>query len=104
MHIGQSDIAAGEAEGEPGVIDAEKVEHRGVEVVDFGFVLDRFVAVVVGLAVDGSPFDAAAGEPEAEAEGIVIAAVAALGERRATELAGKDDERFIEQPTLLEIA
>lgn len=92
FHIRQPHVAASESEGEALVIDAEEVEHRGVEVVDLGAVLDDLVAVVVGLAVDRASLDAASGEPDAEAERVVIAAVASLGERGAAELAGPDDE------------
>ena len=56
-------------------------------------VLDGVVAEFVGRAVDRAALDAAAGQPDAEAVGIVIAAVAALRERRAAELAGEDDQR-----------
>src|SRR6059058_5522978 len=50
LHIRQSYVAAGEAVGEPSVIEAEQVQQRGVEVVDVKLVLDRLVAVLVGLA------------------------------------------------------
>ena len=50
-HVGQAEVAALEAEGEPLVVDAQQVEHRGVQVVDVDHVLDGVVAELVGLAV-----------------------------------------------------
>lgn len=35
VDIGEAHVAAAVAEGELGVVEAEKVEHGGVEVVDF---------------------------------------------------------------------
>ena len=52
MHVGQPHVAAAEAVGQPLVVDAEQVQHRGVQVVDLDLVLDGVVAVLVGRAVD----------------------------------------------------
>ena len=60
-------------------------------------VLDDAVAVLVGAAVDEALLEAAAGEPEAEAVGVVVAAVGPLHERGAAELAGEDDQGLVEQ-------
>ncbi|KAJ3049450.1 hypothetical protein HK102_012501, partial [Quaeritorhiza haematococci] len=46
VHVGQAEVAAGVAVGEPGVVEAEEVEDRGVEVVDVDDVLDGLVAEV----------------------------------------------------------
>ena len=51
MDVGQAVVAALELEGQPGVVDAQAVEDRGVQVVDVDRVLDDVVAEVVGLAV-----------------------------------------------------
>ena len=48
--VGQAEVAALETVGEPGVVEAEEVEDRGVEVVDVDLVLDAGEAEVVGLA------------------------------------------------------
>ena len=55
MHIGQPEVAAGVAVGEPGVVEAEQVQDRGVQVVDVHGVLDGLVAEFVGRAVDVPP-------------------------------------------------
>ena len=49
--VGQAEVAALEAVGQPLVVDAEQVQDRGVQVVDVDGVLDGVVAEVVGLAV-----------------------------------------------------
>ena len=96
--IGEAVIAAVVREGQPGVVQAEQVEDGGVQVVhvhavDCGAQADR-----VGRAVDGAPFDPAAGHPVAEAVRVVIAALAAFRHRHAAELAAPDHERALEQP------
>ena len=57
----------------------------------------------VGRAVDRAPFDAAAGQPVAEAVRVVIAALAALGHRHAAEFASPDHQRALEQPAPLQV-
>ena len=52
MHVGQTHVAAAEAVGELFVINSHQVEHRGVQVVDFGFVFDGLVSEFVGGSVD----------------------------------------------------
>ena len=49
------------------------------------------------------PFDAAAGHPDGEAEDVMVAAVGPLRPGRAAELGGEDDDRFFEQPALLQV-
>ncbi len=57
------------------MIDAELIEHGRVEVVDFDWILEDVVRVVVGLAVGDTGLDATAREPDGEATRMVIAAV-----------------------------
>jgi len=104
MHIGKSHIAAAEAEGLPCMIDAKEMEHGRVQIVDFAHALDGLVAELVGRAERDSRSHAGAGHPEREAELVVIAAVGPLGERRATELAGPDDEGILEHAARFQVA
>ena len=60
-------------------VEAELVQHGGVDVGDVVPVLDGVEAELVGGAVDDAPLDAAAGQPDGEAVGVVVAAVVALG-------------------------
>ncbi len=113
MHVGQAEIAAGVAVGQPFVVEAQQFQERGVQVVYVDLVLDGLEAEFVGGAVHLAAFDAASGEPHAEAVMIVIASVhfsrvgACLRQfdgRRAAEFATPHDQRFVEQAALLEIA
>ena len=90
VDVGETVLAALEFVGELGVVDPELVEEGGVEVMDVdGFLVvlggvrinrgsvfvDDVVAEVIGLAEGHAGFDAAAGGPEGEAAGVVVAAV-----------------------------
>ena len=63
MHIGQAHLATAEREGEPGVVETQQVQRRGVQVMHGYFVLDRVVALLIGRAVDRTAFDTAPGKP-----------------------------------------
>ena len=93
MDIGQSHLAPAEADREALVVQAEEVQHRGVQIVNLDRLLDRFVAVLVGGPVDTPALDAAAGQPDRETERVVIPAVGTLGERGATKLPRPNDQR-----------
>src|SRR5687767_15284967 len=61
-------------------------------------------AELVSLAVAVPGLDAAAGQPEAEAAVVMVAAViAALDHRRAAEFASPDDDGVLQEAPLLEI-
>ena len=53
--------------------------------------------------MNGSAFGSAAGEPERESVGIVIATAGALGEGGAPEFAGENDEGVIEKSAGFEV-
>src|SRR6266542_4234018 len=71
-HVGQAEVAALEAVDQLRVVDAEQIEHRGVQVVDVDRVLDRGVAELVGGAVGQPAFDPAAGQPEGKTLDVVV--------------------------------
>ena len=73
--VGQPEIAAAVAVGEPRVIEAQQVQHRRVQIVHVHRVLHGFEAEFVGGAVRHAALDAAAGQQHAEAVAVVIAAV-----------------------------
>ena len=74
-HIGQPVVAALVLERQPGVVDAEAVQHRGMQVVDVHRLVDDVVAVVVGLTSSDPRLDAAARHPHGEAARVVVATV-----------------------------
>ena len=90
---------------QPLVIDPEQVQDRRVQVVDVDGVDGGRVADLVGCAVTDAALDAAAGQPDGERAGIVIAAglLAGLGDRQPAELAAPDHQGLVEQPALFEV-
>ena len=106
--IGEPIIAAFVAVDELLMIDAEEVEHGGVEIMNVGGIADDIVAEVVGFAVHRAWFDAPARHPDGEATGMMIATEVvlfdgALAVSGAAEFAAPDDESFVEEPALFEI-
>src|SRR5688572_14933920 len=102
MHVGQAEVAAGIAVGEPLVIEAQQVEHRGVQIMDVDAVFHGAEAELVCSSMYASAPNAAAGHPHGEAPVVVVAAVdfslvrALLGElhgRRAAKLAAPQHQR-----------
>ena len=92
MHVGQTEIAALEAVGQLGVVEAEQVQDRGVEVVDVDFVRRGVEAELVRLAERGAGLHAAAAQPHRETIRVMVSAVvASLDHRSAAELAPPDD-------------
>ena len=100
VDVSQAVVAALVFEGEAGVVDAEEVEDRGVEIVDVDGVGGDVVGEVVGLAEGEAGFYSRAGEKDGEAAGVVVAAVVfgcerALAINRAAEFAAPDDEGVV---------
>src|SRR5438445_7389270 len=74
-HIGESEVAAGVAVRQLLVVQAEEVQQGRVQVVDVDLVLGGVVPVVVRRPVAEPAFDSAAGQPNGEPLGVVVAAV-----------------------------
>lgn len=104
VDVGQPEIAALESEGQLRVVEAEKVHHRRVEVVDVDAVLGDVEAEFVALAHDEPLFHAASGEPHGERVRVMVAAIfAALDHRCTSEFATPNDECIFEQTALFEV-
>ena len=103
--VGQALFAAVGVVDEPGVVEAEEMQDRGLEVVRSDDVLDCAVADFVGGAERLASLDSAAGKPDREALAVVVAAGAgvevALADRQAADLAAPVDEGRFQQPALL---
>ena len=85
------------------MIHAEDVQNRRMQIVDVHAVLDREVTVVIGRAVSRAALHAGARHPHRVAVRIVVAAIAALGDRRAPEFAAPNDQRVLQQPVRLQV-
>src|SRR5215468_6557907 len=90
-HVGQTEIPSLGEIREPFVVDAEKAQPSGVQIVDVNSVLDRPQPDVIRRPDHLAALDAAAGHPDAEAVGVVIPPAAdapvgvAVRHRRAAE-------------------
>src|SRR3954469_12710936 len=87
-----------------GVVEAELVEDRGVQVAVVVGILDRLIADVVGGPVDDPALDPTAGHPGGVAPGVVVAPGRVLRPGTPAELAGPDDQGLVEHPALLQVA
>src|SRR5262245_50601683 len=85
------------------LVEAELVQDGGVDVAEVIGGFDGPQADGVGGADDLPALDAAAGEPQGEAEIVVVASLPVLGLRRAAELAAPEHERGVEEPAALEV-
>ena len=100
---GEALVAAEVGVGERVLIEAELVQDRRVDVAEVIGLLDRLEADRVRRAHHPAALDAAARHPHREAEIMVVAALPALGLRRASELAAPDDQRAVEQTPALQV-
>ena len=94
--------------GEPAMVAAEELQDRGVEIPDVHRVLDDVVAKLVGGSVQRATFGSASGHPHGKTPRMVIPAIVlfrntALAVDGTTEFTAPNDERVVEQATLLEI-
>src|SRR6516165_10125291 len=96
MDVGQAEIAPAVAESQPFMVETHQVQDGGMQVVVVDAVFDGAVAELVGGAVDMAALDAAAGQPHAEAQAVMIASPALRG-RRSTKLAAPDDQCVFQQ-------
>lgn len=63
LHIGQAEVTARVAESQTLVIDPQKVQHGGVEIVSMNCVVGCQNAVFIRLAINDAAFDATSGHP-----------------------------------------
>ena len=79
MHVGQAEIASLEFVRQFFMIDAQQMQHRGMQVMHVNRIVENVVAVVVGFSIGNARFDAAAGQPDRKAPGMVVPAVIVFG-------------------------
>ena len=73
VHVSQTKITTGHAIGQSLVIEAQQVQHRGVQVMHRNRLLDRSISEVVGRSVGVSAANPGTGQPAREAIVVVIA-------------------------------
>src|SRR2546428_6414362 len=62
-YVGEAKIAAGVAERQLFMIEAQQVKNGCVKIMHVNFIFRHFGAVIVRLAISNSPLDAPAGQP-----------------------------------------
>ena len=98
MDIGEAEVAALAAEGEPFVVDAELVKNGGVEIVDVNFILGGVIAKVIGGTVGEAGLHSSAGHPHCKAVRVMITSPGFphhLSDRGATKFAAPDDKGIV---------
>ena len=90
------------------VVDAQLVQDRGIHVANVDRVFQDVVRVVIRYSILDSWLDATARKPRGETPSMMVATVTSFRKRtlrvnRATEFATADDQRVVQQATLLEI-
>ena len=91
---------------ELGMVDAEQMQHRGMEIPHMHDVLNGVVTEIVGRSMRNAPPNAAAGQKHAKALDVMIAAdlrSLALPHGSASKFAADNDERFTQESATLQI-
>src|SRR5438132_12518523 len=91
VDVREAIVAAAVEVGHLLVVNAQKVQDGGVEVVHVDPVLDGVPAEIVRRAVDHAALHAASGEPHGEAERVVLPSVRILRGGRAAALAAPNE-------------
>src|SRR5262249_17646634 len=89
-------------ERQPRVIDAQKVQDRGMHVVTISGVFGRTKRPLVTGPVSDTALDAAAGKPIRERKGIMVATSASLTARHAAKLGRPENDRVFEHAATLQ--
>src|SRR5204863_2299163 len=84
-------------------VEAQLVQDGRVDVGDVVAVFDGVEAYLIGAAMNYAALDAAAGHPDGEAIGVVVAPVGALAAGGTSEFGGPDDEGVVEHAAALEV-
>ena len=103
MHIGEAAVNAVVAPGEFGVVNAEKLKHRRMDVINLGGIapVERFIAPLVAFADGNAAFYAAAAQPVGENIRVMIAALTALRAGHPAKLGRPQNDGVFEHSTLL---
>ena len=104
MHICETEVSSLISVGEAFVIETEKMEQGGVQVVNVDRIDRDVEAKIIGLTVNVSSLDATACQPHGEAPIVVVASVVSpLDHRCAPEFSAPDDERVFQHATAFQV-
>ena len=75
VHVGEPEMPALVFEGQAGVVDAQGVQDRGVQIVDVDRILGYVIGVVIRFPDGETGFDAGSCHPNRKAARVVVAAI-----------------------------
>ena len=90
------------------MIDAQGIQHCGLDIVNVHGILHNTVAIVISLADRTAALDAAAGHPHGEATWVMVAAIVgrrefALAVDGTPEFTTPNHQRIVEHAALLQV-
>ena len=106
MHIRQADVTASKAEGKLFVVQAQLVQDRGMDILDHQLILDRGITKFISLAINRSSLETATCDKQAIPVYMVIPPCCRRdprGMRSSSHFTRPDDNRLVQQASLLEI-
>ena len=103
VYVGEPHVPAIEKISQPGVIDAQQMQHGGVEIMDGDGLPLRLITEIVAGSDDLAALDFGAGHPHGHGSGIVVAPDAFLRNRHAPELAMPEHQGCVEQTARLQV-
>ena len=106
MNVCEPEVAALESEGQGFVVDTEKMQNRGLQVVDVNGFVRHIVTEFIGLTIDHPWLYSSPCHPHRETGRMMIPAkvlVASLSVGSTTEFSTPDDEGLLEHAAFLEI-
>jgi len=109
MNIGQAKISAGISERQFLVIKTKTMQHRRMQIMNTGRLVDSLKSDVISCSVDCASLDSTASQPHAEAPVVVIATglrftVSGEFDRRSpAKLASPQDQSILKQTSLFQI-
>ena len=101
--IGESEVAPRVTIRQTFVVQPQKLQDRGMPVVNVHFSVSSFVTVFVSGPVTKATFNSATGHPGGIAFSVVVTAVSVLGMWSAAEFAGPQDKCVFQHVALFEI-
>ena len=104
MDIGKAAFEAVVEDAETFVVEAEQVEHCGVEVVERVDIFDGLESEFISGAMADAGLDTGSGQYDGETTGVVVAALGPfLEHRHAAEFSAPKDQSVLQQAALLEV-
>ena len=101
MDVRESTLNTVVFESQSRVVDSQQMQNRCIQIMDRGYVFDRFETEFVGLSVALAFVNSCAGQERGKPKRVVIAALCAfLKHRHPAEFGAPDDQRVVQQSAL----